>query len=249
MAEEEGRQVILLDGVEFAPCGPDWTVSWPLCFSEAGGVVACRLTSRTSGRGCIAVDGRRGEEFDQVGPPVLSRDGRRVAYRAHQGDRCFVVVDGERGPDFELMSDPAMSADGKVVAYGARRAGRWELVAGPTRTPIEHQPHFVFVSPQGQSVGYWYFESQGGGASRVRVVVDGKPCEPFDLVGCPVFHPGGGVVAYAADDGGRQYVVVGDRKVEVIGRESDPVFSRDGRKVGYGARIGREIWWKVLDVP
>ncbi len=248
VAGEGGRQVIVLDGAEFSRYGPDWTVRWPLCFSEAGGVVACRLTSSTSERGCIAVDGRRGEEFDRVGPPVLSRDGKHVAYRAHRGDRCFVVVDGERGPDFELMSDPAISADGRVVAYGARQAGRWCLVVGDARTPIDHQPCLVFVGPDGRSAGYCRFESPGGGASRVRVVVDGKSSEGFSIVGLPVFSPDGRTVAYAGDQGGRQYVVVGDRKIEVSGRESDPVFSRDGRKVGYGARIGREIWWKVLDV-
>jgi hypothetical protein len=248
VAGEGGRQSIVLDGAEVAGYGPDWIVSWPPCFSEAGSVVAWRLTSSKSRGECIGVDGRRGEEFERVGPPVLSRDGRRVAYRAHRGDRCFVVVDGERGPDCELMGDPAMSADGKVVAYGARRAGRWELVVGGSRTPIEHQPQFVFLSPDGRSAGYWHFESPGGGASRVRVVVNGESGGAFTLVGSPVFSPDGKRVAYAADEGGRQYIVVGDRRVEVFGRESDPVFSRDGLKVGYGTRIGLEIWWKVLDV-
>jgi hypothetical protein len=249
VAGEGGRQIIVLDEAEYSRYGPDWLVSWPLCFSESGGVVACRLTSKKSQRGCIAVDGRRGEEFDQVGPPVLSRDGKRVAYRAHQGDRCFVVIDGERGPDFEFMSDPAISADGTVVAYGAKQAGRWCLVVGDRRTPVDHQPSLVFLAPDGRSVGYWHSESPGSGSSRVRVVVDGKPGDTFSMVGSPVFSPDGKTVTYAADDGGRQYIVVGGRSVQVTGREGDPVFSPDGRKVGYGARIGREIWWKVLNVP
>jgi hypothetical protein len=147
------------------------------------------------------------------------------------------------------MSDPAISADGKVVAYGAKQAGRWYLVVGGRRTPIDHHPSFVFLAPDGSSVGYWHSESQGNGASRVRVVVDGKPGDAFSMVGSPLFSPDGKAVVYAADDGSRQYIVVGAQKVEVSGRESDPVFSSDGRKVGYGARLGREIWWKVLNVP
>jgi len=249
VAGEEGRQVIVLDGAEYSAYGPGWIVSWPLCFSEVGGRVACRLTSRTTQKACIGVDGRRGEEFDRVGPPSLSRDGSHVAYRAHQGDRCFVVVDGVRGPDGEFMSDPALSADGRIVAYGEKRRGRWSLVVGDRRTPIDHQPTYVFLSPDGRCVGYCHDERDGAGGSRGRVVVDGKPGETFSRVGLPVFSPDGRTVAYAADEGERQYIVIGGSKAEVSGRGSDPVFSADGRRVGYGARIGREIWWKVLDLP
>jgi hypothetical protein len=248
VAGEGGRQVIVLDGSEYSLYGPDWTVSWPLCFSDDGSGVACRLTSKTSQSGCIAVDGKRGEEFDRVGPPVLSGDGKHVAYRAHLGGRCFVVVDGDPGPDFEFMCDPAISADGKVVAYGAKQAGQWTLFVGSARTPIPRQPSFVFLSPDGRSVGYGLPDSQGGGASRVRVVVNGKPGDAFSIVGVPVFSPDGKTLAYSADDGFRRCIVIGDRSVDVPGREGDPVFSPDGRKVGYGARIGRDIWWKVLDV-
>jgi len=245
----DGKPEFLLDDRIYAPCGADWELSWPLTLSEDESVVACRATSQKTQKTCIVVDGRRGEEFDRVGPPALSRDGKRVAYRVQLGERCFVVVGNERGPDGELMSDPAISADGNVVAYAARREGRWRLVVGTKETPLDHQPSVVFLSADGRSVGYWYMESGASGISRIRVVVDGKAGEPFDLVTRPVFSPDGRRVTYGADDGKKQFVVIGDRKIEVVGRAGDPVFSPDGRKVGYGARIGREIWWKILDLP
>ncbi len=245
VAGVEGRQVVFLDDVEYAPAGPEWIPSWPLCFSETGNVVAGRLSSRTTGRDRIAVDDLPGPEFDRVGPPVLSRDGRRVAYRAQRGDRSFVVVDGAAGPEAELMSDPAISADGKTVAYGERRDDRWWLVVGERRMPIGHRPAFVFLSADGRSAGYWYV----GEDSRARVVVDGKAGEPFALVGLPCFGPDGRTVAYGAEEGERSYVVIGDRKFESPGRSSDPVFLPGGRKIGYGVRIGREIRWKELDLP
>jgi hypothetical protein len=245
VAGVDGRQVVVLDGEEYSPCGPEWIVSWPLCFSEERAGIACRLTSRKTQKCCIAVDGRRGAEFDRVGPPVLSRDGTHVAYRAQAGDRSFVVIDGERGPDCEFMSDPAISADGTVVAYGVKQDGRWSLSVGARRTPIDHQPSYVFLSSDGRSVGYRH----DAGGSKLRVVVDGKPQEAFSMVGLPVFSPDGKTVTYAADDGDKQYIVIGDLKVEVSGRVGDPVFSPDGRKVGYGARIGHELRWIVLDLP
>ncbi len=199
-------------------------------------------------RDCVALDRRRGEEFDRISGPALSRDGTRVAYRAQQGGRSFVVIDAERGPDVEMMSDPAISADGRVVAYAARRDGRWRIVTDGREIPLEGQPSAVFLSGDGRSVG-WLLTLGSDGASKVRVVVDGVAGEPFAIVGRPLFGPDGRRVAYAADDGDRQYVVIGTTKVRVSGRLSDPVFSADGTKVGYGARIGRELWWKVLDVP
>ena len=247
VAGEDGRELVFLDGSRFDAYGPDWKVGWPLVFSESGGVVACRLTSLSSSRECIGVDGRRGEEFDRVGPPVLSRDGKRAAYRAQEGVVSFAVVDGRRGPEFRYMTDPAISADGRTVAYGAKDGG-WRLFIGGFQIGIPHQPSGLFRPDGGWLMGYWHLESPGNGASRVRVVVRGQPGEAFSMVGIPAVSPDQERVTYAADDGPRQFIVIDDRKVEVTGRESDPVFSPDGRKVGYGARIGREIWWKVLGV-
>lgn len=242
-----GRQIVVLDDRLFDG-GAGWTVSWPLCMSDDGTVIACRLTSVETRKGCIAVEGRNGEEFDRVGPPALSADGKHVAYRAHQGDRCFAVVGKQRGPEVDLMTDPAISADGAVVAYAARRGGCWSLVVNGRESDLDRQPAHVFLSADGRSVGYWHFESGAAGSSRVQVVVNGKAGPSFTMVGSPVFSPDGQTVTYAADEGEQQYIVIGDRKVPVSGRASDPVFSPDGRKVGYGARLGREIWWKVLDV-
>jgi Tol biopolymer transport system component len=210
--------------------------------------MACHLTSQTATKECMVLDERRGEEFDRVGAPALSRDGRHLAYRAQRGERSFVVVDGRRGPDAEFVVDPAISADGHVVAYAARRDGRWRLLVGERETELEGPPSGVILSPDGASVA-WLMKTGSDGSSKVRVVLNGKAGEPFALVGRVTFSPDGRRVTYAADDGEKQYIVIGEEKREVSGRLGDPVFSPDGRRVGYGARIGRELWWKVLEAP
>ena len=232
----------------YSPWGPDWKFSWPPVWSADGSTIAWRLTSRSSPRECVARDDRRGEEFDRVGAPAVSGDGTRLAYRAHRGDRAFLVIDGMRGPEFDFISDPAVSADGSVVAYAAKADGRWRILAGGREIPVDGPPTHLFLSRDGRSVG-WLREEGAGGVAKVRVVVNGKAGEPFTLVGRPVFDMEGRLAAYAADDGSRQYVVIGETKVPVEGRLTDPVFSPDGRKIGYGARLHRGLWWKVLDVP
>lgn len=247
LAGVDGRQVVVVGDRVLAEFGGDWSVGWPLSLSADGSVVACRLSGRN--RGAIAFNGRRGEEFDEVGPPSLSRDGARLAFRARKGDRSFLVLDAERGPAFDSLSEPALSADGRTVAYAGERDGRWFLVVNGRETPVDDRPSFVFVSDNGRSVGYWHFLRDGDGLSRMRVVANGKPGGSWSLVGRPSFSPDGSRVAYAADEGSRKHLVVDDRKFEVPDRTGDPVFSPDGMRVGYGARIGREIWWKILDVP
>jgi hypothetical protein len=231
----------------YAPAGPDWLINWPPVWSADASTIACRLTFRAGGKDCIALNGKRGEEFERVGAPVLSRDGRRVAYRALDGGKSLLVVGSERGPGVEFMSDPALSADGRVTAVAVRRDGQWRIRTDGREIPLEGQPTALFLSPDGRSVG-WIESSGSNGDSKVRVVVEGKPGEPFTMIGRPLLGPDGRQVTYAADIGDKQYVVIGDEKIEVSGRLGDPVFSPDGTKVGYGAMIGRELWWKVLEV-
>jgi hypothetical protein len=249
LAGNEGgadRIVVLGDEVVAVP---GYVVGWPLAMTEDARVLACQLTDATSGKACVAVDGRPGEAFDAVGSPVLSRDGRVVAYRAQLGDSHFVVVGARRERTFEFVKDPALSPDGACVAYAGSRAGRWFLVVDGDERAVAHEPVDVFVGPDRRFVGWTYLEPTAGGGSVARVVVGERTSEPFDLVGRPLFSPDGSKVAYVAEHAGRAYIVVDDRRVEVRGRPSDPVFGRDGRQLGFGARVDRELWWNVVDCP
>lgn len=226
--------------------GPDWVVGWPLALSRDGGTVACTLEHLKTRRACVGIDGRRGEEFDRVGTPALSSDGKTLAYRAQEGPACFAVVNGRKGPAFDQMIDPVVSEDGSTVAYAAARAGRWSLRVGDRESPLPERPFQLFISRDGASVGYVLLEP--GAGRTARVVAHGLRGDAFSVVGRPRFSPDGKTFAYAADDGYDQSLVVRRRRIPVAGRITDPVFSPDGRRVGYGARIGRELWWKVVPV-
>lgn len=70
------------------------------------------------------------------------------------------------------------------------------------------------------------------------------------------FAPDGRSVAYAVARGDKRWIVVGEkpfdpaqgRKGEEFDEVGPPVFSPGGTKVAFGARKGRELWWKVMAV-
>ena len=244
-----GREVIGLDTGIFASFGPERTPVWPISFSADGTVIAYPLVNAKATRGRVVVDGRRGPEYDVVGRPALSADGRVVAYRAQRDDECFIRINDREEPAWDYVSDPAVSRDGSVVAYAGSRNGRWFLVVGGTETPLSGRPSSVFLGADGRRAGWIELETAPDGGSKMRVVAGEERGEPFGIVGRPEFSPTESLVAYAADEGSKRFVVIGTKKFETLHRVGDPVFSPDGRQVGYGARIGREIRWKVLDVP
>ena len=197
----------------------------------------------------MVVAGTEGPEFEIVGRPVLSRDGRVVAYCATQDQSSWCIRVGDREePPFDYVTDPAVSADGSTAAYGACRGSQWFLRVGTEERKIPSKPVHVFLSADGRNVGWVEAVPLTAGGSTMRVIVGERPGATFSLVGIPTFSPTSDRVAYGAEEGGRKYVVVGARKVESPDRVGDPSFSPDGRRVGYGAKVGRELWWKVIEV-
>ena len=72
---------MVLGDEPYSPGGPEWLVSWPPIWSADGSTLACRLTSRATPRESVSRNGQRGEEFDRVGSPALSRDGGGALFR------------------------------------------------------------------------------------------------------------------------------------------------------------------------
>jgi hypothetical protein len=66
------------------------------------------------------VGDRQEEKFSQVGAPVLSPDGRVVAYSAERYGKEVVVVGDRVGEDCDrVLWGPVFSPDGKKVSYRA----------------------------------------------------------------------------------------------------------------------------------
>jgi hypothetical protein len=194
----------------------------------------------------IVVNGVEGPVFADTGVPVLSADGSVVAYRAAGTDGLwFMIVNGRRVPgSFELVTDPAVSRDGRVIAFAAE-GDRNLLFVGEKTIELPKYPSSVFLSHDGKS---WGYVTRSTVVTQSIVVTERGSSEPFDVILGPEFSFDGRIVAFGGRQGDKWFVIVGNRKIEAPGLVGDPIWSADGKTVGYGALLGRELWWKVISV-
>lgn len=214
-------------------------VGFPLTLSGDGSVLAWQIREDLDRGSRIVVDGIEGPLHSMTGLPVLSADGKVVAYRASEdGDHWRMIVNGvPSGEVYESMTQPAVSRDGRKVAYGAEN-GRALLHVGAEILELAEPARSVFLSRDG---------SRWGVVTRTRVVTAEGRGEAFDEIQNPEFSPDGKRIAYAGRRGDRWFMVVDERRLEAPGLIGGPYWSDDGSKVGYGALLGRELWWKAID--
>ena len=212
-------------------------VSFPLTLSGDGTVLACKVDVFGGGSQVVGNE-VPGAVYKFCRLPVTSTDGKVVAYAATTNeDAWFIVVNEKRvGPEAEEVSDPAISRDGRVVAYGVEGDTN-ALIVGTQRIEIPEPARSVFLSQDGARWGY---------ATRSRVITAKGGSEAFDEVRDPEFSPDGNHVAFRARRGNEWFVIVDDRTSVAPGIVWGPIWSPDGAQVGYGALLGREVWWKVV---
>jgi Tol biopolymer transport system component len=239
----------------------------PLFFGPDGKHVAYVGIVQTQARVAVVVNNVPGPQYEQVGRPVVSDDGRRVAYvacRDKDGQRkVMAVIDGQEGPAYDEIPlnrggewEP-FSRGGQHSAYKAREGLKWRAVVdgqpGPEYDevyPIAPAAWYSFFSADGSRIAYLARRGE-----KWRAVIDGREGPEFDRFKgfLPLkFSPDGKRVAYIAQWGHGppwKYLAIID------GREgpeyetkwiAGPIFSPDSKRVAYvGGRDGKEF--VVLD--
>lgn len=223
----------------------------PPVFSAEGKRLA--YAGSKKGKWTVVVGDRRYEGFDGVHDLQFSADGRRFGYVAERGEKDLVVVDGENQEEFDSVWGLVFSPDGKTVAYGAQEGGASFVVVGGKRGPEFEDAQPEGFSPDGRSLAY--VARKGGEEFLVvreelgeRFDVRHRLDQGYGVVGDSVFSRNGSRVAYAASREGREFIVVGEEKSEGFDQVWAPVFDADGKRVAFGARKGRELWWEVWTV-
>ena len=209
-------------------------------------------------RWVVVVDGEPDPPVGGVRELTISPDGAHVAYAAFVEGSMHapqvLVLDGKViSAPVEGLSQLRWSRDGAHLAAVARTDQR------QTQVLLDGQPGPLYDqagSPVFDSGGKLIYEARRGAAWCI-VRAGAEQChddvgEPGMIAGNDasnfVLDPSGRHVAYAARIGDRWTVVldgVPGPLADVVWR---PVFSGDGAAVGWGARVGDELWWKVTPV-
>ena len=243
-AERTRKQFVVVDGAE----GKPYDQVFHAAFSAEGRHVA--YLGRRGTKLFVVLDGTERGAFDWVDgvvfPPVLSPDGKRLAYVAVHGrpeaHTARVTVDGLPAQRYDAIAPGSLvlSPDGKRVAYVAYRKGKGQCVVvdgveGTWHDGIPAGARPVF-SPDGRRLAY---AAQRG--TRMFVVADGKEHQAhswLDAAGI-VFSPDGRRLAYSALRpgllGDRHFVVLDGvrQKTQTGSSLTSLTFSPDSRRVAY----------------
>jgi len=196
---------------------------------------------QTSKRRVIVNCRKLPETYDSVakGTPVFSLDGRRIAFVASRGGKCFVVVDGKEGPRYEIagdrwpVADLVISHSGRHVAYKTRKGGKNYLVVNDK----EFGPYDDAVTDKARKFpGIWDFqfaEDDNYFSYRAKT--------------------GGGMVACRGRIQGRNISLTTSKEYETIGAGT-PVWLRGkagqkGHQFAFIARENKKEFVAILPEP
>lgn len=178
-------------------------------------------------------DGKRdlGEAFDEAFGPVFRPDGKKLAYRFVSGGRMGIAIDDREVTEerSEFLGEPVFAEDGRSLVWFSCDGG--ELDA------------FERLQP-------WAAERIIGGRYAIhRRSSDGcaRIADDLDGVAHLTFGPKD-ALAFAARDSDGWRVIAGETTSDAFDEVGPPVFAADGSRVAFGARSGRELWWRVLEI-
>jgi hypothetical protein len=206
-----------------------------------GGEPMYHLTRHGEQRWVVA--GERHQGFDEVGPPVFSPDGKRLAYTAREGLLWRVVLDERPGEPFNQVGQPIWRSDGRQLVYAARRGDLWSVVVdGVPGEPFGLVSSYIWFPPGGKGVGYQARTPHGW------ILVDGREkTEPYDWVGYPLYSPDGRSLAFDAVRRGRSFMVVDGRPGEPFESVRGAVWRPQSDGIAYVGMNGEEQFVVVGD--
>lgn len=179
----------------------------------------------------ISLDGDvYGDRTDGCGSPVFSPDSKHLAFKFAAGARMGIAIDNEELHDgvHAFVGNPVFEANGAAVLYVSCDGGKID----------DH----ARLRPWGEQ------SIQGGSFALHRRVRRGRAetlAQEAEGIAHLVCDPSG-KIAYARKDAGKWSIVVGDKRSPPCDEVGPPVFAADGKKVAFGARSDRELWWRVL---
>lgn len=204
--------------------------------------------------GCSEKEGRW---YEKIGNFNLSNSGVHVAYFGERQGKHYLVSGANEWPctDYKMLFDIAVSDTGSVLYTGAIEQSIILSLDGKVVTDRKESvdelnfsndsKHSLFVAgpcpliPRDKPIEFAY------------LVVNGHESKKYDKVVGPRFAPDNNHIVFRARADGKRFVAVADSTGKILREHPsyeavwDYKISPDGKYVGYGVKIGQELWWKV----
>jgi len=139
--------------------------------------------------------------FFYEGLPILSRDGKSVAYRAIVNGKSFIATSGRMISGYDDVSKPTLSADGSALAFVGEKQGKWRININGNETPDYDRVDALQFAPGDKHLA---FRAKKGGLYQMVIVdLQGKVVREgpqFVEIWAPSFDEDG-LLGYGALDG------------------------------------------------
>jgi len=196
--------------------------------------------------GHVFLEGEKVEApFLSVAMPVLDAKGKRLAYLGLDKDGLTVVAhktvwEGR----WDLLGPPVWDPKGKKVAAIANQGADPILRDALAFGAFWFQWPLTFLQDRNTG-GFRLAKAQG----RFFLLIDGEQASRDYLNASePVWDAKSSQVAFRAKDDAGWRVVVGDKVSDAYDLVTAPRFDATGKKVGFGALKGSEVWWQVMEL-
>jgi len=172
------------------------------------------------GKSRLVVEGREGAEFDDVGQPVFSPDGRHIAVRASKGEKIYIDVDNKTNDGYRrFFGNPIFSADSTKIAYveGIETNSNPRLVISDlsfTKKVIRESTDLIAVSGDRTTlVARQMVDGEQRmvviGFDRPNVIREGRLYNAIDAF---ALSNDGATIAYVALENSKRRVLLNDRE-------------------------------------
>lgn len=189
-----------------------------------------------------------GEWYDEISVLDLSEGGIQSAYLARKGSRQLLVKNGKAQsvPNAGIPLQMVVSNSGRAMYIGVVGQDVLVFLDGLQVGDKVNGADSLSFSPDGA-----HYAFIANYQNHDRMFVDGVAQSQFDKIVDARFSPDSKSLMYRARQNNKRFMVVADAKGNnpVEHQHYDAVwggvFLPEASSVGYGVRVGRELWWKV----
>lgn len=194
----------------------------------------------------------RGKLYDKILFFKFSPDSSRFAYIAKLEGKKIIVIDSTETEYKNIYQNSlTFSASGKRFVFVAKKNKKWFVVVdGKEETLIDNAFGFLSIRFSNDEKRVSYVARRD---SKLFVVTDGKEdvmkCDNYSPPQLLMFSPDNSKFIYFGIRSSKWFIVINGKnsnlKVDGVLNHT-PIFSSDGKRMAYGAKIGSN-WHMVVD--